>query len=431
MNLLKKRTFAKLHIKKRSITEWLILFLFILPFAFSFLTDILRLPEFIKFSLDAILVVLCFFLVRTGRVTLHRRLKPILLLVFTFFVYTLITYLVSYQSVFYYVWGLRNNFRFYIAFIMFVSYVSEEDAFDWLRLLDVLFWINFAVSLFQFFFLGVRQDYLGGIFGSSGGTNGYTLVFFCIVITKSLLNFFNGYEKTTVCLFKCLAGLVVAAMAEMKFYYIVFILIIVLTSLITSFSWKKFGLIFICIAGVLVSSALLTFLFGFEGFLSMDNLWQFAVKEHYSSQRDLNRFSAIFTLSEDFLTDFGKKFIGLGLGNCDLSEVSLFDSVFHQNYGYLHYTWFAAPMMFLETGLIGLVLYLSFFLLCFFFAFKRFKSKVGNDLFNQMTIVISILCGLIAFYNSSLRIESGYMVYFVLALPFIETKSKNTLFSEG
>ena len=35
--------------------------------------------------------------------------------------------------------------------------------------------------------------------------------------------------------------------------------------------------------------------------------------------------------------------------------------------------------------------------------------------------IFAICCILIAIYNSSLRMEAGYMAYFVLALPFVES----------
>jgi len=61
---------------------------------------------------------------------------------------------------------------------------------------------------------------------------------------------------------------------------------------------------------------------------------------------------------------------------------------------------------------------MSFFVICFLRAFRQYKAGAGNLLHNQLAILMSVLCVILMFYNSTLRIEAGYMMYFVLALPF-------------
>lgn len=417
-----ERKFGTLYIRKRTGCEWMVLLLFGLPFAFSLLTDIFRLPDFIKFSLDIILIALMIIMFTSGRFVFSKKTKPMLVIVMTFLAYTLITYMFHFQSPFYYIWGLRNNFRFYIAFFVFGVFVSYDDAKQWLKFLDVLFWINFVVMLFQFFILNHKQDFLGGIFGTDVGTNGFTLIFFCIIVSKSLLSVFNGTEAVWLCIIKSLVTLLAAAMAEMKFYYFVFIVVLLITSLMTKISKKKVLMLIVGILFVIIGSNLLTALFGFEDFLSLEGIWEYATKENYASDRDINRFSAIFTLSRNVMEDGVDRIFGLGLGNCDVSSIPIFNSQFHQNYGYLHYTWFTGPMVFLEMGIIGLCLYLSFFIGCFVFSVSQKKKGEGDLLFNQLAAVVSIVCILLTFYNSSLRVESAYIVFFILSLPFI-TKS--------
>lgn len=411
----------KLHIRKRNFREWLLLLMLLLPFMFAFFTEIVRLPLLIRYSMDAILFVLVFLMLRDKKIIVSSSIKPLMILVLIFFLYTLFTYLFNYQSVFYYIWGLRNTFSFYVAFFIFAVYLSQEEATLWLKILDVLFWIHFVLAIFQFSFLGVRQDYLGGLFGTTIGTNGYSIVFLCIVITKSLLCNFNGTEKPFVCILKCLAALTFAAMAEMKFFYIAFILMLILASVFTKFSKRKFVMIVVGIIGVAIGSVVLTGLFGFEGFMSWESIWEFATKENYSSEDDLNRFSAIFTLSKTIVTEPAQRLFGLGLGNCDTSRVAIFNTPFFQQYQYLHYDWFSSVMMFLETGIIGLVLYISFFVTSAVLSHKQLKKANSNKLFCQLAFIMSILCVIISFYNSSLKIYCAYMVYFVLSLPFIRS----------
>lgn len=420
MATLSKNSYGKLYIKKRSFHEWLGFFIIVLPFAIGFLTEVLRIPDFIRFSLDLVLAYFFVVFVMNRYMVVQRTVRPLLILVAIFFAYTLIVYLFNFQSPFYYIWGLRNNFRFYVAFFSFVSFLNEDSAIDLLKLLDILFWINFAVTLVQFFFMDVKQDYLGGLFGTTGGTNGYTLLFLCIIISKSLLSTFNENENPWICVMKCFASLLIAAMAEMKFYYFIFILLLAITTVLTGFSKRKLVILIAAGFGVVIGASLLTFWFDrFDNFLSLESIWESATKENYSSNNDLNRLSAIYVLTRDHVTNTVQQLFGMGLGNCDVSDLSIFNSSFYQNNSYLHYTWFSSAMLFLETGFVGLALYILFFVLCFRHAFLQIKSNIGNKLFCQMAIVMSVICVIMIFYNSSLRIEAGYMAYFILALPFI------------
>lgn len=415
-----QHSYGKLYIKKKTFEQWLVLVVLFLPFCFGLFFEIFSLPNFIRYILDLSVIYFSMVFLIRANVVLRRNLIPLAAVTVVFFVYTLLCYCFNFQSPFYYLWGLRNNFRFYMAFFAFAVFMDEDAANAVLKIFDFLFWVNIAVSVFQFVVLGISQDDLGGLFGSTGGTNAYTLIFFVIIICKSLLCTFNGTEKVGLCISKCVASLVVAAMAEMKFYFFVFIFILAITSLLTKFSGRKFVILIIASIGVALGSMLLTYFFDeFEGFMTLQGVWNSATKEHYSSQDDINRFSAISILTKDYITKPLQQIFGLGLGNCDVSEVPIFNSVFYQKYSFLHYTWFSSAMLFLETGYIGLVIYLLFFALCFRNAYLQLKAKTGNKLYCQMAIVISLICVILFFYNSTLRIEAGYMVYFILALPFL------------
>ena len=413
---------TKIYIKKRSFPEWIVFVILTFSFFFSFLTGVLYLPGSIRFLLDVLLVSVLIMFLANKHFIARRKLKPFIALVCLFLAYTAIVYLFNFQSPFYYLWGVRNNFRFYVAFFAFAIYLNEDFANGLLALLDFLFWANAIVSLYQFFFMGIRQDYLGGVFGYSGGTNGYTLLFFIIVIGKSFLKTLSGDEKISLCVFKSIVSLLLAAMAEIKFYYVVFVLLVIITFGLTTFTHKKIVLLIISIGAVFVGSILLTSLFAdFQDFLSFENLIYSATKENYSSEGDLNRLSSIPTLMKSYVTDSHQWLFGMGLGNADLSDVSIFNSAFYQKYSFLHYAYFMIAMLFLEVGFVGIFIYIMFFVLCFLHCRKQLKHNVENKLFCQMGILMSIFCIISIFYNASLRTEAGYMAYFVLALPFVES----------
>ena len=130
--------------------------------------------------------------------------------------------------------------------------------------------------------------------------------------------------------------------------------------------------------------------------------------------------SAIPVLAEMLVPNFGDRLLGFGLGNCDTSIFAICNTPFYQMYGYLRYTFFSAAFLFLEVGYFGLLLYTAFFVLCFILIWKRVKEGLCNRLHGRVALIMAVLAGILIVYNASLRAEAGYMVYFMLALPFID-----------
>ena len=149
-----------------------------------------------------------------------------------FFGLTLVGQVLGYQSVQYYLSGLNNNGRYFIFFFGCVLFLKTEQRDTYMKLWDVLFWLNFLVSLYQYFVLDVKWDYLGGIFGTAAGCNAYTNVFFIVSVSLSILRYMNQQEKAWQCLARCAAALIVTAMAELKIFVLEFAGILVLAVLL-------------------------------------------------------------------------------------------------------------------------------------------------------------------------------------------------------
>ncbi len=415
-----------LCIKKRTFPEWLALFIFVMPFLLSFFSDFLGIPDFLKYLIDGAWIVGIGLLFLNRRVALSRNLIPVAILIITFFVYTLINYAFNHQSILFYLWGFRNNFRFYAAFIIFCLCFEPDDLETCLKFMEFIFWVNAFVTFFQFFVLGYQQDYLGGIFGVDRGCNASSIVFFCILISKSIIMFMSGKESFLLCFSKVAIVLIISAMAELKFFFIVFSLILLMATFMTSFAWRKIVVLFISALLFSFASTLLTDIFGSGSSLSWEKLFELATSENYSSNNDLGRLTGIATISRTIFTDLSDRLFGLGLGNCDTSNLDMFNTPFYQIYGDLHYSWFSAVFMFLELGYMGLVFYVLFFVFCFVYALVHLK-KTANPLYCQLAMCMAVLSIVIIFYNSSLRTEVGYMAYFVLAMPFITNKGTDAI----
>ena len=401
---------------------WLCWLVIMLPFAFGTLIDLMGMPNMVKYLLDAAWCVLLIIMLCYSDRLSGREMKGLIGWVVLFLSYTLLAYLPQYQSGLYYLWGVRNNFRFYVAFLAFCFFLKPRDIDGYLNVFDKLFWVNVVVSLVQFFGLGYEQDHLGGIFGVEKGCNAYSNIFFCIVLTKSVIFYLEKREKLWQCLIKFGAAMIVAALAELKFFFVEAVLIVMLAVLFTDFSWRKVWIILAGFAAIVGGAVLLAVVFPeFVNFFSVEwFLENAASNKGYTSSGDMNRLNAIAVINERFFDSWDQRLFGLGLGNCDTSAFEFLNTPFFVKYSWLHYSWLSTAFVYSETGYIGLAIFFCFFILIYLKAKKIEKSvEVYAKPYCRMARVMTVVCALIAIYNSSLRTEAGYMAYLVLAMPFV------------
>ena len=418
-----------IRIQKRTQPEWLIWLLVIMPFLFGGLCDLLHLPSAIKYMLDLVNVLLLLYLIVKFRYTsaFDGNLWPLGIWLVVLLSITVMVYMVQYQSILYYIWGIRNNFRYYILFFAAALFLKKRDISWYFALFDKVFWVNAVISVAQYFVFGIYGDNLGGLFGTDVGCNAYTNIFFVIITAKSAVFYLNKQEKLPVCLIKCAVMMAIAAFAELKFFYIEALLIIAMAVLLTDFSWRKLLFILCGIVIVLLGANILIRLFpNSAGFLRMEGIMRIAASQKgYTSSGDLNRLTAISIISDKFLKTFPQRLFGLGLGNCETANFSFLITPFYKRYAYLRYFWFSIAFWFLETGYLGLVMFNGFFALVFILCARMKKVTVQDKCNCQIAMIVAVCCVMVAVYNSTLRTEAGYMAYFVLALPFV--KAEETL----
>ena len=412
-------------ISKPNFPNTLLLLILGSVFLSAFLTELLPIPRAFMLFVDVAWGLLFLLLIKNASDFAHVSLSVKLLLgvVLAFFLSSVVGFLLGRQSPLYYAWGLRNNLCFFVFFFGCVLFLPGERISNCLQALDVLFWIHFLVSVFQFVVLGKSQDFLGGIFGTSIGCNAFANVFQMIIVTRSILRYFNHEEGTPLCLAKCGAALAVAALGEIKVFFFEFAAIALLAMLFTRFSKRKIVLLAGGAVGIVLAILLLDAITpGWANWFRPSNIWAYVVDAGgYTGAGDMNRLTAIPLSWSNFLNTIPQKIFGLGLGNCDSSPIYFLTSAFYNDNAYLRYNWFTSSMILLETGLIGTLLYLSFFVIIFFCALYQLRKGVDNPLLYQMAMILAPMCLVLFFFDSSLRTEPAYMMYFALALPFVKT----------
>ena len=411
--------------RRKTVTEWLALFILVIPFAFGLLLELLQLPALVRYVLDAAWMILLFMMLCGQRGLPSKDLRIMAILIGLFFLTGLLGFLFNYQSGLYFLWGLRNNARFFVYFFACILFVRSRSVEYYFRFFDWMFWVNFLVVLYQYFILGKSGDYLGGIFGVQRGCNGYVNVFLSIIATHSVLRYMMRRESLWACAMKCIVMLVISVLTELKAFILELGIIIVIASAMTRFSLRKFWIIIGCAVGIVVAARGIATLFPvFDDWFDLEHMIENLTKEEgYTGLNDMNRLTNIPIVWNMFLPNAWQKLFGMGLGNCDYAAFSALTSPFYIQYGWLNYTYFSTAMLMLETGLIGTALYVSFFVAVFFVA-RRLLRKGGDLLYCRMTQILSILCLILLVYGNTLRAEPAYMMYFAMALPFLRKEHK-------
>lgn len=367
---------------------------------------------------------------------LRKTIMPQLRIIMFFFVVIVIGEILNLQekSLFYLIWGLRNIFRFYLFFFSCCVYLKKDNIDRIMKLMFYLFLLNAICCWFENKILGLNGDYIGGLFGTVQGGNGRVNVFICMVFSYFLIKYFNkecGMIKIGIIALLCFY---IALIAELKVFFIEFVIIGVMAILLLKkFSFRKSLMLVLSIVGLSLAINLMNSMHDYSmvssdgNFFTINNIINYISKDtgYNGTGTDLNRFTAVSALDRMFFkSDVMGKLFGRGLGSADTSLISIFNSSFFDNYSYLHYQWFLWAFVFIETGYIGLVLYTLFFLGVFIKARKISKGDETTSVFTQVMVV---LCLINMVYNISLRVESsGYLLYLLLSIPYLRGSSLKT-----
>lgn len=393
---------------------------------FGILHDFFKLPGLLLFINDFALI-LC-LLISLRKKTKWFSKSFICCFLLSYLIFVVFAYIFNYDSIFHLLFGLRNNFRYYLFFLLCIKCFGKKDIDKILDSFEYIFYINAVLMVIQRFVFGYEQDLLGGIFGISYGCNGSLNIFLIIITARTLIKTLDKTENISSCVIKCALSLFLAALSELKIYFFEFVVILAFAVLVTRFSLRKLIVIIGSFLGIIIGVNFLVKLYpGFEGFFSIEGARNIVAAGSYSDSNAFNRFTFVTYINRFFFTNKLDMLFGFGLGNCELSSISLFDTNFYHYNGWMHYDWFHSTFTYFEQGLIGLIYLVSFFVIVIISLFLMRKKYAGND---KENIMISIVCACLSivliFYNQSLRTESGYLMYFIISIPFNYTTRRIT-----
>lgn len=420
----------KIRIIKRNGCEKLILAIIFIIFGEGILSLFIPQIHPLYYLVDLINLFLLFMLLSKGKVQklYNTELRGF---VISFFIFSLLAFfgvLFNYSNLLLHLWGFRSIFSCFIFFVACVSFVKSAD----MKFLNSLYWLNLIVSIIEIL-MGYRQDWLGGIYGVTGGqVNGPLNLFLIIIMTKCIIEYFNKDIELSKILLIVFSFVLIATFAELKIFYIETIIIISLCSLVTEFSVRKIYLGILGFIGMFIGINALFYIFPDidSRMFSPSYIWNYLtndggyVGQFAHNAGDINRLA----FWDKCISLFGNSFetiFGLGIGNCDKIEALGIQSVFYRQYSSLHYYMFPLPMLLLQHGVVGMALYILFFVQILIAIIKQKKACRELPVSTyQVCIVLCLMTFIINIYDSSLLGKGGFLYFYILALPFINKKSE-------
>ena len=288
--------------------------------------------------------------------------------------------------------------------------------------------VNTVLIIYQYFTLNVwdywmRGDYLNGFFGAYRGGNVYENVLLVIVTIIAIDDYTTKKINTCIMLVNIGINLFAATLSELKYYYIelVVILLIYFASSFKRITARKiFRTLIIALVCIIAAIYFINILYKIypwmQGTLtSWTRMLDYFSNSHGDSQGMINRTSFISDVNNTmFHGDVINLVLGVGLGTANTGVFGGSLPAFTQKYGYTAYSWYSSSYMLIETGIIGLILYCTAFILPVNNRFMRGTSK------REMVICTCIISIMMIFYNETFRTEAGLMMCILLAISNIK-----------
>lgn len=382
---------------------------------------------------DAFNIALALFLThRIGKTKRAiARCKPIVILYMIMLILgTFSAIIEGYKGILWF-WSVRNFGRFFIFFVACCAFFETADYAMVKKIILNLGLINWILAMIQYFVLGCSGDYIGGLFGTTGGAantwmNSFLVVLMCI----QLSDFFTGEGNTANTVLTIINEISIAVVAELKFLFIEIAISLIVCMIVTRKTKKVIekisliGLGFFVIVGL--SIPILYKLFPmFDDFFSLEMIFKSAT-ESYTGQGDLGRATAIPTIiSQIFNGDIFKTLFGIGLGNAEYSGgQKIFQSAFYLKYTYTNYFWFSDAVVMIQNGIVGVICYLCVFAYLIKTSWHGIKVKDRYAEMRLTCVLLAVISSLLFIYNISLNTESAYIVYAFLAFGIVANKRK-------
>lgn len=319
--------------------------------------------------------------------------------------------------------GLRGQYLCLSVFFASVMVLTVSDYHKIMRFFFYYQFVNVFLALYQYFVMGYYQDRNNGAF-----TGGMTQDIFCGAL---FLYYYNQYTlkhcKMWKIIFVVASCLFIAVVEEEKFIFLEIALIIGYKALLSKKNFKNLFVLIVCIATIpyaIIKMGEINGAYSSEAMQSTSGMYDNLTTP--GAGFGLPRIGSSAVIQKMFFDDPMKTLFGLGVGACEKTEWGLADTSFLQQYGRLAYYNFSFQIILLQTGWLGMLLYLSFFTALLFSNIRqRRKAPKQLKYLYDMAILITIILFISIWYNQTLRWYFAILPFFLLALGPVITRQIN------
>ena len=305
---------------------------------------------------------------------------------------------------------------------------TDDDIYKMENVLLKIFPLHIILIAYQYFFEGLRQDFLSGIFGKTAGGNGGLMIYLSIMLCIIISRF--EYKKISVMRFGIyfLLVLINSALSELKFMFILSIVLVVWYLLMSRHKGRGMILALFVMIFLYIGVQVLYYVFPFwADYLTLDNIIKMISDQKvYATAYDIGR-TAVFSKLSPIICEWAGKDalmwgIGLGAGDYSSTFTSL-NSLFYLAYERMHYTWLSLGYLFVETGYLGTIAYVSFFVILEIKAILSYRKE--SSYYNLLGSFFPLVFMILIVYNSTMRSNFAYLPFAVLTWQVIMKKSCN------
>lgn len=302
------------------------------------------------------------------------------------------------------------------------------------RIFQIWYVLNLVLSILEFALFDKRNDMLGGFIGCRMGSNEYMNLLHCAMLIAVLAESFSENRLKPYTVFVIFASVLLASLQELKFFYIEFLLILFGVAVIYA-AQKRLGWKTVCWTVVLAAASigigLIAMYYAYpKHFAVMVGTKSYARYEETSRvSYGIGRVHFIREINELwFHGGRSKNLFGLGFGAVHPG------TDFYAANEQLNYYLFAHQMLFLEGGIIGLVLFELIFAASALYCGWDFLRNRPMSVEKTFGVMFSLIMMLNILYNDAVHNITAMLIWPMMAVPYIVRKGgeqADAISSEG
>lgn len=311
----------------------------------------------------------------------------------------------------------------YLGFLVFLIAMYVFTIADYKKLFHLFYYyqfINLGCTLYQYVVLGYYQDLNNGAF-----TGGATQDFFCgLLIVYYYSSYVRKVESFKKCAFILISSVIIAILQEEKFILAEIAIVVLYQAIVGKKNIRNvfvISLFIIAIPTIVSKIGEINGEYATTSLSSAQNIADNLTTEGVGY--GFPRIGSLPLITAMFFQDIQDMLLGFGCGACENTTLSIANREFIDRYGELNYFQYPIQLTYMQTGLIGVLLYVGFFIsLLVYNIRKRMQAYYRFKFVYDLAIMINIICIALIWYNQTLKWYYAIMPFLFLALGPVCTR---------